>query len=159
MASKASTYATWTPEHQVKALTKLAHSALVLAIGVGIAWLGIWFISGTVGILIGFVGLLIAIMVAPLIFMTAGMTGEDGKFQRFHDDFCQFVIARAYRQVARVSTVVLFFLFITSPMEQLSISSGVVVGGLLLMNLLVWAWTVLKLVRQDEANEIDFNDA
>lgn len=155
-----SRYDAWTPDLQVKALKRLAQSILILTLGFAMQGAVAWFGSHIAVIAIGYLGLLVAIVVAPLVAVTSGVLGQSDpyKLPQFSDEFCQLVIARAYRGVCWVLVLVsLVLLLIPDALipqwftETLSLSR---LGGLyVLLASFTWAVVVLRLVEDDSADE------
>ncbi|RUO18498.1 hypothetical protein CWE08_11310 [Aliidiomarina iranensis] len=150
----------WTPDRQVKALTRLAQSIFVAAFGVLITFVSNWFELPAIFMIISFIGVFIAITVAPIIFFSSGILSSDNPYQlpKFSDEFCQQVIYQAYRAVTWGLMLLALFVFLFADLilanfDMLTVSAGQLGGLFALSGTLIWAMTVMRLIHDEEASE------
>ncbi|RUO24422.1 hypothetical protein CWE09_11200 [Aliidiomarina minuta] len=160
-SSTSNPYDAWTPDLQVQALKRVAQSIFMLAAGVAFFAVSRWFSAPLLIIMLGYIGLIVSTVVAPLVFMTSGLMAGDqpyAKRQRFSDEFCLYAIASGYKAVSWVlvmSSVALFFFAGgfsgTALINEISVQH---IGGVyVLLAGLTWAIAIIRLVKEEATDE------
>ncbi|RUO28134.1 hypothetical protein CWE12_13015 [Aliidiomarina sedimenti] len=156
-------YDAWTPDLQVQALKRVAQSIFVLAAGVAVVALSRLLNAPTMVIVVGYIGLAVAILIAPIVYMTSGLTGGDessGKIQRFTDEFCLQALAAGYRMVSWVlvvTSLIVFFIAddIVSHLLSIEVTLTQLGGSYVLLAALTWAVTIMRLLKDDGEDALD----
>lgn len=153
----ARSHSDWTPELQVKALKRFGQSILVLTLGFAIQGMSQWFASSIAIVSVGYLGLLIAVVVAPILAATSGVLGRNDAYSSptFSDEFCQATIHRAYKVVCwALIAISAALLLLPSSMLPQWVVEGVSLSRIgtayLLIAALSWSWVVLSMLRDDK---------
>lgn len=151
-------YDAWTPDLQVKALKRVAQSIFVLGVGVGVIAVARLLDAPIAVIVLGYIGLAVAIMIAPLVFMTSGLMAGDepyGRLQKFTDEFCQHAINKGYKNVSLglvVMSLVLFYVAdgVINDLLTIDVTFRELGGLYVLFAALIWAFTIMRLIKADD---------